>query len=95
MSKHPNGITKKRAQDADGNYVGCPKCSTENIRKDGFQYWAKRKKRQRWMCTDCGHKTLNPLIIEKSEFDVQNLPLEEMNINDIIDYRKKKIHSKI
>ena len=91
MPKQPNGVTKKRAQDAEGNFVGCPKCKTEYIRKDGWQYWKNNRKRQRWMCSEksCGHKTLNPLIIEKSDFSVQDLPIEEMTIDDIIDYRKK------
>ena len=92
MSKQPNGVTKKRAQDSEGNYVGCPKCNSENIRKDGWQYWKNNRKRQRWMCSekDCGYKTLKPMIIEKNEFSVQDLPIEEMNINDIIEYHKKR-----
>ena len=90
MPKQPNGITKKPTKDSDGNIVGCAKCGNENIRKDGFQYWANNKKRQRYFCINCGTKTLNPAIIQKSDFAVQNLPPEEMNINDIIDYRKKR-----
>ena len=92
MPKQPNGVTKKVAKDAEGNLVGCPKCKTNHIRKDGWQYWKNNRKRQRWMCSEksCGHKTLNPLIIEKSDFSVQDLPVEEMNIDDIIDYRKKR-----
>ena len=86
----------KQAKDAEGNIVGCPKCEGNKIKKDGFQYWANNKKRQRWACTkiDCGHKTLNPAILEKNEFVVQDLPLEEMNINDIIKYRKKRYTQK-
>ena len=90
MPKQPNGVTKKVAKDAEGNLVGCPKCKTNHIRKDGWQYWKNNRKRQRWMCSDCGHKTLNPYIIEKSDFSVQELPIEEMNIDDIIEYRKKR-----
>ena len=94
MPKQPNGVTKKKAQDAEGNYIGCPECKSDNLRKDGWQYWKNNKRRQRWMCTSCGFKTLKPMIVEKSQFTIQDLPIEEMDIEDIIQYRNKRYSKK-
>ena len=53
-----------------GDIIACPKesCGSRAMRKDGFQYWAS-KKRQRWYCYSCGKKTLNPAIVEEAPFD--------------------------
>ena len=45
-------------KDADNTIVGCDKCGSRNIKKDGWQYWAKGKKRQRWHCKACNKKSL-------------------------------------
>ena len=37
-------------KDDIGNIIGCDKCGSRNIKKDGWQYWAKGRKRQRWHC---------------------------------------------
>ena len=96
MPKQPNGVTKTPSKDAEGNLVGCPKCNSDQIRKDGWQYWKNNKRRQRWMCSqkDCGFKTLNPMIIQKNDFIVQDLPVEEMDVDDIIAYRNKRYAKK-
>ena len=94
MSKQPNGMTKKPAKDLEGNLVGCPSCKSDDLKKDGFQYWKNNRKRQRWQCKSCGFKTLNPIILEKNEFSIGELPIDEMNIDDIISYRKKRYQQK-
>ena len=37
MPKQPNGVTKAPTKDAEGNLVGCHKCNSDQIRKDGCQ----------------------------------------------------------
>ena len=81
-------------KDAEGNIVGCLKCGSRNIKKDGWQYW-KTLKRQRWMCNSCGKKTLNPKIIEKSQFDTELKEVDYIPINEIIEHRKKQFDQKI
>ena len=52
-------------KDDDGNIIGCDKCGSRQLKKDGWAYW-KTKKRQKWQCKSCGKKFLNPTIIEKA-----------------------------
>ena len=80
-------------KDEEGNIIGCPKCGSRNVKKDGWQYW-KTKKRQRWMCNACGRKTLNPKIIEKSPFEVESLDPEHIPIDELISIRKKQYKNK-
>ena len=75
-------MTKKPAKDLEGNLVGCPSCKSDDLKKDGFQYWKNNRKRQRWQCKSCGFKTLNPIILEKNEFSIGELPIDEMNIDE-------------
>ena len=81
-------------KDAEGNIVGCPKCGTRQIKKDGWQYW-KTKKRQRWMCNSCGRKFLNPKIIEKAHFETEVKEVEYIPINELIKHRTKQFDQKI
>ena len=95
MPKQPNGKTKSRdCKDPDGNIVGCPKCTNKDIRNDGWNYWKNNRKRQRYYCPKCGRKTIVPRIIEHNQFVVEDLTVEEMDIDDIIKYRKKRYTKK-
>ena len=80
--------------DADGNAISCPKCNSKKMRKDGFAYW-KTFKRQRWLCTDCHKKTIAPSKIAHNPFNVSEVPVEEMSIEDIIAFRNKKYQIKV
>ena len=81
-------------KDADDNIIGCSKCGSRNLRKDGWQYW-KTKKRQRWKCNACGKKMLNPKIIEKSPFKAEKLvEIEYLPIEEIIEHRNKQYNQK-
>ena len=82
-------------KDADNNIVGCDKCGSRNIKKDGWQYWAKGKKRQRWHCKACNKKMLNPKIIEKSPFQAEERPVDFVPIDEIISHRKKQYNQKL
>ncbi len=97
MVSQPNGSTTPQLRrDEEGNLIGCPACSSGNMQKDGFQYWKNNRRRQRWKCGDCSVKTVAPRIIEHAEkFSVQEIPVEEMDIEDIIKYRNKKYQRKI
>ena len=85
----------------DGHIIACPKetCGSRAMRKDGFQYWAS-KKRQRWYCYSCGKKTLNPTIVEEAPFDVEKTYHDkeadpEVPIDTLIDWRKQKFKKTI
>ena len=97
MEKQKNGFTADSIRrDADGNTIACPHCQNKGIRKDGFSYYGKNKnKKQRYYCYECGRKTVAPLIVEFNQFVVQDIPIEEMEIDDIIAYRNKKYQRKI
>jgi NAD-dependent SIR2 family protein deacetylase len=97
MGKQPNGTTVPEIRhDEHGNLISCPECKSKKIKKDGFQYWKNNRRRQRWQCNSCYKKFLNPNIDEKAEgFEVQPIPVDEMDIEDIIKYRNKKYERKI
>ena len=97
MGKQKNGYTADAVRrDIDGNIIACPHCQNRNIRKDGFSYYGKNSlKKQRYYCYECGRKTVAPLIVEHNQFVVQDIPVEEMEIDDIIAYRNKKYQRKI
>ena len=82
-------------KDDAGNIVGCDKCGSRSIKKDGWQYWKAGKKRQRWQCKACGKKMLNPKIIEKSPFEAQDLDVDFIPIDDIIKHRKNQFKQKL
>ena len=84
----------KDIRDADGNLIACPHCKSRALRKDGFQYWKSNRNRQRWYCNDCGKKTIAPAVLEYNQFSVSDVPLEEMPIEDVIEYRKKRYKKK-
>jgi len=92
--KAPNQHNKKPPKDNDGNLLGCPFCDSDEIAKDGFRKYKSGKKFQRYCCLKCEKITMNPRIVEYSEFVVQNIPVEEMPIEDIIKYRNKKYAQK-
>jgi len=81
-------------KDADGNTVVCPRCNATNIRKDGWQYWKNNRKRQRYFCNSCSRKTIAPKITELTQFTISDIPIEEMNIEDVIAYRNKRYETK-
>ena len=81
-------------KDADGNIVGCDKCGSRNMKKDGWAYW-KSKKRQRWQCMACGKKLLNPIIIEKPQFEKELQEVDYIPIEEIIEHRKKQYTQKL
>jgi hypothetical protein len=81
-------------QDVDGNIIGCKYCGSRTIRKFGFLYRA-NSKRQQWMCDSCGKRTVNPTILEKSEFVKQELDPDYIPIDELIEHRKKKYSFKI
>ena len=81
-------------QDIDGNIIGCPHCGSRNIRKFGFIYRAKSKKRQ-WMCNGCGRRTVRPTILEKVDFEKQDIDPDYITIDELIEHRKKKYAVKI
>ena len=95
MIKHPNQYNKKPPKDDNGNLLGCPNCENNNITKDGMRTYGKTgKKKQRYFCSKCQKSTIKPRIVELSEFVVQEIPVEEMSIEDIIKYRNKKYNKK-
>ena len=81
-------------KDADGNIVGCDKCGSRQVKKDGWQYW-KHSKRQRWTCLACGKKMLNPKILEKSPFQAEIKEVENIPIGEIIEHREKQFNQKL
>ena len=85
-------------EDENGNIIACPKekCGSRAMRKDGFQYWAS-KKRQRWYCYSCSKKTLNPTIVQAAEFVVEDYHDEdpEVPIDTLIGWRKEKFQRTI
>ena len=81
-------------KDADGNIVGCDKCGSRNMKKDGWAYW-KSKKRQRWQCMACGKKLLNPIIIQKPQFEKELQEVDYIPIEEIIEHRKKQYTQKL
>ena len=81
-------------KDADGNIVGCDKCGSRNMKKDGWAYW-KSKKRQRWQCMACGKKLLNPIIIQKPQFEKELQEVDYIPIKEIIEHRKKQYTQKL
>ena len=89
MDKSP-----RLAKDSLGNIVGCKHCGSRNIRKDGFNYYGKNKK-QLWYCNSCCRKTLNPVIIEESLFEVEDKEPEYMPIEELIEFRKKQYSIKL
>lgn len=82
-------------KDDAGNIIGCDKCGSRNVKKDGWQYWKAGKKRQRWQCKACGKKMLNPKIIEKSPFKAEELDVDFIPIDEIIKHRKKQFTQKL
>ena len=80
-------------KDDDGNIIGCPHCGARNLRKDGFSYY-KDSKKQQWCCLSCYRKTLKPIIVEKSPFQVADRDPELMPIEDIINFRTKAYKQK-
>ena len=81
-------------KDAEGNIVGCDKCGSRNMKKDGWAYW-KSKKRQRWQCMACGKKLLNPIIIQKPQFEKELQEVDYIPIEEIIEHRKKLYTQKL
>ena len=76
-------------QDIDGNIIGCPHCGSRSIRKFGYIYRAKSKKPQ-WMCRACGKRTVRPTILEKVDFEKQDIDPDYIPIEELIEHRKKK-----
>ena len=81
------------ARDASDNIIGCPKCKSRSLRKDGFSYFRDSKKQQ-WYCNGCHRKTLKPEIIEASPFTVEDKDPDEMPIEELIAHREKKYNYK-
>ena len=91
--------TKKKVDefrtDDDGNIISCPKCGARSMRKDGFSHRSNSKKQQ-WVCTACGRKTLNPIILQEAPFIIKNREkIDSMPIEEIIEHRKKQYDYKI
>jgi len=80
-------------KDADGNIICCPKCGARHIRKDGFNY-LKKQSRQRWYCYACKRKTIKPTIVTRSPFSAEPKDPDHVNINELIDIRKKAYRRK-
>ena len=83
----------KIVKDSDGNIIGCRHCGSRSIHKSGFVYRAESKKQQ-WLCTACGRKTLKPSILEESPFSGEKKESELLNIDELIEMRKKKYEQK-
>ena len=81
-------------KDDAGNIIGCPHCGARTMRKDGFSYRADKSKKQQWFCYACGRKTLNPSILEPSPFIAEIKEPELVDINELIDIRKKAYRTK-
>ena len=82
-------------KDDSGNIIACPSCGSRRMRKDGWSYW-KTKKRQRWYCYACSKKTLKPVVVEKSPFEVEEIEeVEHLPIEEIIEHRKKQYSQKL
>ena len=85
----PNqNTTPNIVKDGEGNIIGCPKCGSRSMHKDGFQYW-KTKKRQRWKCNSCRKKTLVPVVLEENPFKVEDIETDAIDINELIEHRLK------
>jgi len=82
-------------KDEDGNIVGCSYCGARDIKKDGWEYKAKGKKKQRWQCLACGKKQLNPTIVVKSPFEAETKKVEFVPIEEIIAHRNKQYNQKL
>ena len=80
-------------KDDDGNVIGCPHCGARSVHKSGFVYRANSKKQQ-WLCTACGRKTVKPTIIEKSPFKVEDIDPDHIPIEELITHRKKQYKQK-
>jgi len=85
-------------QNEDGNIIGCPKCGSRSLRKDGFSNIKSKKnleKKQVWYCNSCGAKTLNPDVVEKNPFVVENKKPDSIDIEDLISHRLKQYERKL
>ena len=72
-------------KDEDGNVIGCRYCGSRSVRKFGFLYRAKSKRRQ-WMCNSCGKRSVNPSILEQAEFVKENIDPDYIPIDELIDF---------
>ena len=81
-------------KDDEGNIIGCDKCGSRQLKKDGWAYW-KTKKRQKWQCKACGKKFLNPKVIDKAPFEKELQEVEFIPIDEIIEHRKKQYNQKL
>jgi len=43
--------------------MNCPKCGSPNLSKSGKR-WVAGSKKQQYLCSDCGHRTVNLVIIK-------------------------------
>ena len=68
-------------QDIDGNIIGCRYCGSRSIRKFGYLYRANSKKQQ-WMCRNSGKRSVNPQVLEKSNFDKEITEADYMPIEE-------------
>tara|TARA_R110002051_G_scaffold125288_3_gene198691 strand:+ start:1447 stop:2529 length:1083 start_codon:yes stop_codon:yes gene_type:complete len=77
-------------KNSDGDVIGCPKCGSRAMRKDGFNYNSElATKKQRWKCSACHKKTANPTILEENPFKVENLKTDAIEIDELIEHRLK------
>ena len=80
--------------DIDGNVIACRYCGSRSIRKFGFLHRANSKKQQ-WKCNNCGKRSVNPKILEKSQFEKEISEPDYMPIDQLIEHRKKKYSIKV
>ena len=83
-------------KDAEGNYVKCPYCNSEDLRKDGFEKQKGKRFKQRFYCNNCFRKTVNPTIIDyEAGFEIKEQPVGELPIEELIEFRNRKYENKI
>ena len=88
-----NATTSDWRKDDEGNIIACPKCKGRSIRKDGWTYYRDTKKQQ-WFCQSCYRKTINPIIVEKAPFTVENKNPDDIPIEELIEIRQKQFKYK-
>jgi len=82
-------------QDSEGNIIGCPKCGSRSLRKDGFSNFKSRNKKQVWYCNSCGGKTTRPTVVEENPFVVEDKTPDSIPIEDLISHRLKQYEQKL
>jgi len=80
-------------KDDKGNVICCFYCGSRSIHKSGFVYRASKKK-QKWLCTACGKKSVKPTILESSPFEVEDIDPDHIPIEDLIKHRQKQYDQK-